>query len=383
MNLGKIAIFTLVCSMVGGAGAVAQNNLVPNSSFEQIIKKPKKGKEIEYAEPWVSPSAENKADLYSSRSKKEYGVPDNKYGNLNADDSDDGGNYIGLRLYSYKEREPRTYAQVKLSSAMIAGKAYCISFKVALAKTSKYATNNIGLYASVKKAKEKEIVGYKIKPQVKHSKNRVFDEQFTFETICGIYKAKGNERYITIGNFAPQTSMVLKKDIMKIKRPRGMTKQQTPEAYYYIDQVSVINMQELESCQCEKGDGNEMQVVYSENVSDDMDMSIADQVSLKKVYFESNSKTASSPRAIIEIIRTMKENPNMKIQVVGHCDKKEAESLDDISAERAKAIMDYLVSKGIPAANLSSKGVKYSKPIDESGTKEGNAKNRRVEFKVL
>jgi OmpA-OmpF porin, OOP family len=51
-----------------------------------------------------------------------------------------------------------------------------------------------------------------------------------------------------------------------------------------------------------------------------------------------------------------------------------------LSQARAKAVMDWLVKNGIPAARLTSKGYGRGKPVATNDTPEGRAKNRRVEL---
>lgn len=374
-------IFTIILAGVASSASFAQMNLVNNPGFEMVEKKPKSLGNIEMASSWNSPSEENKADLFHKKSKKDVGIPANKYGNL---EMEEGLVYAGFRAFGDKGRMPRTYLQTKLSKPMVAGKTYCVKMDLALGKLSKYAINNIGMYVSVKKPKGKDLEKGVIKPQVIHSKNRVIDDRDMFIPLCRTYTAEGGERYLTIGNFKLQTALKKNVDYIKMKRPKGMQGMQIADSYYYVDNVSVINMEELETCACEKADPNaNMDVVYSENVSELEDMKEADKISLNKVFFEPNATKATSPGPIVEVIRILKEDPSIKLEIVGHSDKKEEETdMGNISELRAKGIYDYLIKKGIPESQISYKGLKNMQPVDKAGTNEARAKNRRVEFKV-
>ncbi len=363
----------------------AQTNLVPNGGFDQTEKKPKSGLgELELATPWFSPHLDKKADLYSKQIKKKFSIPENDYGYQQVESGD---NYVGIRMYGYRDALPRTYLQVKLNSKLIEGKSYCVSFKVALSKISKYASSNIGAHLSTGKLKSKDIDSYTVVPQIIHSNNKVFTEQYLWEEICGVLVAKGGEAYLTIGNFADQNDMDKNKELTgKMKRIKEYSQQQTNDAYYFLDDVSVINMEELSSCKCEEeeGSGNDMKVVYSQNISEGMDMEIAEQIELKKLFFDQNQKKTSSAGVADIVFNLLEENPSIKVEIVGHSDKVENNELSyDISEERAQSVYDYLIEKGIAAERLSIKAVQNTQPFDQSGSKMANAQNRRVEFKVL
>ncbi len=70
--------------------------------------------------------------------------------------------------------------------------------------------------------------------------------------------------------------------------------------------------------------------------------------------------------------------------VQGHTDAVgNAEANKALSQERAQAVVDYLVSKGVDPAQLQAVGYGQEKPVAENSTKEGQFKNHRIEFEVL
>jgi outer membrane protein OmpA-like peptidoglycan-associated protein len=152
-----------------------------------------------------------------------------------------------------------------------------------------------------------------------------------------------------------------------------------------VDDVKIINLEELDFCDCNADDdgGNQMKVVYSSSTSDGMDMDAAQEVALKTIFFNKNSDTPSSASTIREVIDLLKANPELKVEIVGHMDKVEdKENLNDLSTDRARSVFDYLVKNGVPANRMSYKGVKSTDPLDASGTQDSLAKNRRVTFKI-
>ncbi len=77
--------------------------------------------------------------------------------------------------------------------------------------------------------------------------------------------------------------------------------------------------------------------------------------------------------------------PKIVIKVEGHTDSDGSASYNvGLSKRRAAAVVNYLVNKAsVPASQLSSAGYGEEQPIETNDTKEGKAKNRRIEFKVL
>jgi OOP family OmpA-OmpF porin len=82
-----------------------------------------------------------------------------------------------------------------------------------------------------------------------------------------------------------------------------------------------------------------------------------------------------------EIVRILKENKNLKIEIQGYTDNVGTEEYNQkLSEKRASAVMEYFSKKGIQKARLSIKGYGSTKPIAPNDTLEGRAKNRRVEL---
>jgi outer membrane protein OmpA-like peptidoglycan-associated protein len=106
---------------------------------------------------------------------------------------------------------------------------------------------------------------------------------------------------------------------------------------------------------------------------------------LKNIYFETG-KSALKSESYTELgfaIKVFKDNPTIKIEVSGHTDNKGSASKNQkLSEERAKSVVDYLVSQGIERSRLTFKGYGYTQPVASNDTDEGRQQNRRVEFKI-
>jgi OmpA-OmpF porin, OOP family len=71
------------------------------------------------------------------------------------------------------------------------------------------------------------------------------------------------------------------------------------------------------------------------------------------------------------------------IKITGHTDSSgKAEYNQKLSVKRAEAVRDYLISLGADASKMEVSGMGATKPIADNKTKEGRAKNRRVEVEV-
>ncbi len=109
-------------------------------------------------------------------------------------------------------------------------------------------------------------------------------------------------------------------------------------------------------------------------------------VVLKNIFFETASaKLLNASIAELERLKTMlDENLTLRIQLNGHTDSEGADDYNvTLSSNRAKAVYDYLIQKGIPAARLQYKGFGESQPIVSNETTEGKKENRRTEFEIL
>lgn len=108
-------------------------------------------------------------------------------------------------------------------------------------------------------------------------------------------------------------------------------------------------------------------------------------ITFKNIQFATNSYQLE-PVSTIELdklVQLLGENPTLKVQISGHTDNtgSAAENMK-LSANRAKAVVDYLVSKGIDSKRLSSKGYGATEPIASNDTEAGKAANRRTAFTI-
>ncbi|HTK69497.1 MAG TPA: OmpA family protein, partial [Candidatus Eisenbacteria bacterium] len=93
-----------------------------------------------------------------------------------------------------------------------------------------------------------------------------------------------------------------------------------------------------------------------------------------------------SEKVLQDLCAIFQQWPTLQIEIGGHTDSRGTEAANQkLSEGRAQAVHDWMASNCPNAnlANMSFKGYGESKPIASNKTKDGMAKNRRVEFKVL
>ncbi len=109
-------------------------------------------------------------------------------------------------------------------------------------------------------------------------------------------------------------------------------------------------------------------------------------VVLNNIFFDVNKFDikAESQVELDRIVQLLNENPTIKIRITGHTDNvgKPTDNLA-LSNNRAKAVVAYLVNKGIEPGRLSSKGFGETMPVADNATDEGRSKNRRTEMQVI
>lgn len=107
---------------------------------------------------------------------------------------------------------------------------------------------------------------------------------------------------------------------------------------------------------------------------------------LQNIFFDFN-KTTLLPESFPELNKVVSfilENNIQLIEIGGHTDSEGTEAYNQkLSDGRAKSVVDYLITQGVPSTRLQSHGYGELKPIDTNRTEEGRAINRRVEFTLL
>ena len=85
-----------------------------------------------------------------------------------------------------------------------------------------------------------------------------------------------------------------------------------------------------------------------------------------------------------DVAASLVKYPNSLVDVYGHTDSTGSDAYNQtLSESRARTVMNYLISRGVPAARLRSQGFGETMPVASNDTADGRARNRRVEIKIV
>jgi outer membrane protein OmpA-like peptidoglycan-associated protein len=359
-----------------------KENLVKNPKLESYAGKLKKLGKFYMVEDWDAYTLE-RADYFEEGSiMPEIGVPSNIYG---YQDAHSGSHYAGINAFSYDPKNFRSYLYTQLDEPLEKGKMYCVKYFVSLAENSKFAVANLGVYFYKREAEEFEVkqnVYYDA--QVKNNMQKVLKNNRSWELVCNVYTSLGKERYMVLGNFDTDSETVYE----KLPSPKDSNTPQVQMAYYYVDDVSVVVIDNYSQCDCSGKKKRGPDVVYSKSLTIDEDMSDEEKISASTVYYGFLKKglNSSAQADLDRLAVILEENPSYKIKISGFTDHEEAKEdpiYDNLSRDRAYAVLDYLASKGISKERCGVYGLGDSSPASEGKTPLSLAKNRRVEFILM
>ncbi len=367
-------------------------NYVQNGSFETVAGKQKKLGNIDKATGWAAATG-TPSDLFVGGEKiPDLSAPTNLYGKQ---DAKDGSNYAGIVAFSYNNKVPRTYVYSELTKELKKGSRYCVKFYVVLAEASKYYCNNVGALFTkdpVDASASQVLNTGKNGGVVLHSNNKMedFNSNFDWKQVCGTYVAKGNEKYIVIGNFSDEVDTEWEKNNIKNSDYSPVV-----AAYYYIDNITVEALENGEACECmvaEKEVYSKTLYKYSPTI--DEKMTVNQQIEIQRAFytFGESAITSDQSPALDFIIEKMKANTSLKLEIQGHSDIIEDSvgvykpEYANMATNRINAAINYFTSNGIDESRLISMPLDSTEPSeeifesDEEDTKM--AKSRRLIFKV-
>ncbi|MEN8250740.1 MAG: OmpA family protein [Bacteroidota bacterium] len=173
------------------------------------------------------------------------------------------------------------------------------------------------------------------------------------------YKANGNENYLIIGNYHNQGEIELIEVPRSYREPMLVNR-----SYYFIDNAS-------------------FQLFKEESF---LDIQADIPVVLEFVYFDFDESVirSNSFSQLDKLAEYIQNRPNEKYDIIGHTDNTGSNNYNmKLSLDRAKAVVAYLVNKGVDKRQLHAIGKGAHEPIALNKTTQGRELNRRVTFTLL
>lgn len=380
---GKIFFVLTLC--LGFFISSLSQNLVPNSSFEDYTNK-----RLYYFGGikamcnWFVPN-NGTPDIFTINNKKYFSALQNRFG----EEAPLFGNTfsnVGFETgFGYE------YLSVQLLCPLGKDNVYCISFYLSIMDKSHFLMNGFGIDMSTVKPhvnrKEHDWNGdlalYKYeyyKGQNVVQLDTLINDKENWVYCSLIYRAKGGEKYLTIGNFVPYEHA----SFYNVQYLRKMKSVTFGYCGYYIDNVSMVEISDSSQCPCYK------QKLSANNHATSIlpydSLPTGTPIALNNVLFETGSSNLllESFPSLNEVVVYMNENPDVSIEIRGHTDNQGDSAMNlDLSRSRATSVAYYIRDKGIDNTRLSAVGFGDTLPIADNNTEEGRQKNRRVEIVII
>ncbi len=350
--------------------AMAQN-LVPNPSFEENAYCPLTFNQtsLNLITHWRQ-IANGTPDYFNSCSDQA-GVPDNLFGEQPAKS---GQAYAGLVTFASSKRDYREYLSATLTRKLVAGEMVCIEVFISPADDSRYITDGLGVELSKKKPKGVLDQVIEAEPEIEAPWLYLLDGFDQWILLSDIYVAEGGEKFITIGNFKPDSQLnVLKKNVVGETAANNWS-------YMYVDSVVVHPVKSKEECSCT------IELLEEIVVDPPQQLEENSVVKFESIQFDFDESvlTTESKEKLDQVAKSLIKNKNLYIEINGHTDIIGEEGYNEgLSKRRAQAVQSYIESKGIDQVRLVIQYHGSAAPVTENDTSEGRAKNRRVEFGIL
>jgi OOP family OmpA-OmpF porin len=367
--LNRALRFQFLLLVFAARFATAQN-LVPNPGFENFIVCPGSYSQAshEFRVPdWTSANL-GTPDYFNACSRGEADVPNNWAG---TSDAYEGLGFVGIFLIVNNGYQYQEYLQSKLLEPLLKDSTYHLEFHYKLSSYSRFSVNRIGLLLTDSMIISKADKYLNLKPTLDICKDSALTtETGLWEKASMTYKARGSERYVTIGNFYSnaQTKQY------KIKfRPMGNEMLEIG-SYYYVDAVKIIPKYILDQ---------------QEQLMPEFSVPTAKTNTnyvLRNIQFQLNSYKLIPPsfEELDALAAYLRKNSKLMIQVFGHTDDQGADAYNlKLSENRAATVASYLMQAGVDKSRIERFGFGERQPLMASNSDLARITNRRVEIRFI
>lgn len=362
-------------------------NLVPDSSFEEKLYCPKS---VNFSPLkrltrfWMAPTFAT-PDYYHHCGIGEGSVPKNLLGIQNPSSGDA---YAGLLVLA-ESAGYREYLEVELQKPLEKNTLYCLKLFASQPTYIYYSTNKLGaLFTRRRQIRFNEAI-IRRRDYQNFDSSEVLGVSKDWTCLSLIYKAKGGERFLTLGSFNSDQSTTVNINALPSKFKSRYLKNKG-SSYFYIDDVSLWQLEKGLDCGCSSAsdslDKNVQKHPSSKGISQDTTERFFDTLILGDLTFQTASwkLEKNAIGQLEELAKNLVSDTLIHMLVEGHTDDDGTEKYNmELSEQRAKSVADYLVVKGISMNRISYIGKGNSHPISDNTTDFGRAKNRRVELKFF
>lgn len=113
---------------------------------------------------------------------------------------------------------------------------------------------------------------------------------------------------------------------------------------------------------------------------------VGSKIALRNIFFDTGKSTLrpESNAELDRLLKLMNDVPTLKIEISGHTDNTGSAKMNEqLSQDRAQAVVNYLVGKGVNKTRMTAMGYGPRKPVASNKTADGRQQNRRTEFEIL
>jgi len=230
------------------------------------------------------------------------------------------------------------------------------------------------------------------------------------KTLRMEYTAKGSERFILLGNFQSDEKTSFRKSLFS--RPNedrqlfafyqvSLTELDGPgcDCEKQIEKLNTLNRRHTFLGACSDTTEVDMNHLFDghgrweirreQEGGQEEEKEVIKRIEIGKAYriegiyfdFDSTILKPSSYPALDSLVMTLRQFPEYRVEIVGHTDSLGSDEYNlQLSQDRAEAVRQYLIQKGMNATMLRAEGMGNSRPLRSNDSEEGRQKNRRVEF---
>ncbi len=150
------------------------------------------------------------------------------------------GLYLAQKKFKEAENNYHEYAETKLSEPLKAGATYCLTFYVAYEKRNKFMATDIGAYFSNDSLLNKTDNVIEVTPQINFYDSTGIMSSNNWLRFTAVYKAKGGEKFLTIGNFNPAYAVKVRQVYHRRNFKATWCQEFHHYSYYYLDDISLV-----------------------------------------------------------------------------------------------------------------------------------------------